>query len=164
MISCLRKWSVLEQATNYTNCSAKEFVLKFFAESGDNLTTVKDSRTDVSRVVSRRDMATQMSPESSVHSSPKTRPSISASSSSAMHMFELGAVTSKLEIRDVQVDNQVTMTRWSKKHKGSFPWRDSLDDKRKKDADTVSRCSDLDIPHIGKSISKYVLPAHVTCI
>lgn len=123
-------------------------------ESGENLTTVKDSGTDVSRVVSRRDMATQMSPESSVHSSPKTRPSISASSSSAMHMFELGAVTSKLEIRDVQVDNQVTMTRWSKKHKASFPWKESLDDKRKKDADAVSRCSDLDIPNIGKSISK----------
>lgn len=102
-------------------------------------------------------MATQMSPESSVHSSPKMKSSFSGSSSSAMHMFELGAVaSSKLEIRDVQVDNQVTMTRWSKKHKTSFPWKDSLDDRRKKDADAVSRCSDFDIPHIGKSISKYV--------
>lgn len=101
-------------------------------------------------------MATQMSPESSAHSSPRMNSSISASSSSAMHMLDLGALTSKLEIRDVQVDNQVTMTRWSKKHKAQFPWRDSHDDRRKKDADTVSRCSDLDIPNIRKSISMYV--------
>lgn len=102
-------------------------------------------------------MATQMSPESSARSSPKMKPSISASSSSAMHMLDLGGVTSsKLEIRDVQVDNQVTMTRWSKKHKAPFPWKDSFDDRRKKDANVVSRCSYLDVPNIGKSISKYV--------
>ncbi|XP_022144275.1 uncharacterized protein LOC111013997 isoform X2 [Momordica charantia] len=124
-------------------------------QEGENLTTVKDSATDISRVVSRRDMATQMSPESSARSSPKMKPSISASSSSAMHMLDLGGVTSsKLEIRDVQVDNQVTMTRWSKKHKAPFPWKDSFDDRRKKDANVVSRCSYLDVPNIGKSISK----------
>ncbi|XP_023521871.1 uncharacterized protein LOC111798989 isoform X1 [Cucurbita pepo subsp. pepo] len=123
--------------------------------SRENLATVKNSGTDVSRVVSRRDVATQMSPEDSMHSSPRTKSSITASTSSAMHMFELGAVTSsKLDIRDVQVDNQVATTRWSKKHKGSFPRKDSLDYKRKNDADVASRCPDLDIPIMGKSISK----------
>ncbi|XP_023545862.1 uncharacterized protein LOC111805168 [Cucurbita pepo subsp. pepo] len=123
--------------------------------SGENVSTeVKGSGMDASRVVSRRDMATQMSPESSVQSSPKTRPSISASSSSGMHMLEVGAVSSKLEVRDVQVDNQVTLTRWSKKQKAPFPWKDSVDDRRKKDSDAVSGCSDLDVPNIAKSISK----------
>ncbi|XP_023001937.1 uncharacterized protein LOC111495964 isoform X3 [Cucurbita maxima] len=122
--------------------------------SRENLATVKNSGTDVSRVVSRRDVATQMSPEDSMHSSPRTKSSITASTSSAMHMFELGAVTSsKLDIRDVQVDNQVATTRWSKKHKGSFPRKDSLDYKRKNDVDVASRCPDLDIPIMGKSIS-----------
>ena len=145
------------EVTNYTNYSFRVNVLKCCAGSGENVSTeVKGSGMDASRVVSRRDMATQMSPESSVQSSPKTRPSISASSSSGMHMLEVGAVSSKLEVRDVQVDNQVTLTRWSKKQKAPFPWKDSVDDRRKKDSDAVSGCSDLDVPNIAKSISKYV--------
>lgn len=36
---------------------------------------VKDAATDISRTVSRRDIATQMSPEGSIFSSPERKPS-----------------------------------------------------------------------------------------
>ncbi|CAN0892021.1 Remorin 4.1 [Linum grandiflorum] len=57
----------------------------------------------VSRVISRRDMATQMSPDS--HSSPRGSP---ISSESSEH-------PPKMEIREVQVDKKVTMTSCSMK-------------------------------------------------
>lgn len=76
----------------------------FFAES--SLPSSQDDRVDntkepdsFSPVVSRRDMATQMSPDDSTHSSPKGRsPSIrSIEESNNKH-------SAKVEIRDVQVD------------------------------------------------------------
>lgn len=113
---------------------------------------VKDAGTDISSGVSRRDMATQMSPEGSSHSSPERRLSFSNSNPSALPIMELQSVpSSKLEVRDVQVDERVTMTRWSKKHKARFPGKgsDNVDNWKKKDLDAQS--SDWDI----KTISKY---------
>ncbi|XP_071694118.1 uncharacterized protein [Rutidosis leptorrhynchoides] len=60
----------------------------------------------VSRVVSRRDMATQMSPESSPDTSPANMPPPGSQRYSA-----------RLEIRDVQVDKGITMTKHSKRHR-----------------------------------------------
>ncbi|KAM3710384.1 hypothetical protein ACB098_01G027300 [Castanea mollissima] len=112
---------------------------------------VKDAGTDISRGVSRRDMATQMSPEGSSQSSPERRLSFSASNPCALTIEELQSVpSSKLEVRDVQVDERVTMTRWSKKHKARFPGKgsDNVDNWKKKDLDAQS--SDWDIKTISK--------------
>ncbi|KAL8130595.1 hypothetical protein V2J09_019750 [Rumex salicifolius] len=57
--------------------------------------------------VTRKDAATQMSPKGSSHSSSTRRSSYSASTPS----------TNPADVRDVQVDERVTVTRWSKKHK-----------------------------------------------
>ncbi|CAK7347533.1 unnamed protein product [Dovyalis caffra] len=116
---------------------------------------VKDAATDISRAVSRRDMATQMSPEGSNHSSPTRRPSFSASTPSALPIVELqGVNSSKSEVRDVQVDERVTVTRWSKKHRARNHGKTSeiVDDWRKKAVDTLS--SGWDVSEAGKSISK----------
>ncbi|XP_030538854.1 uncharacterized protein LOC115746988 [Rhodamnia argentea] len=64
----------------------------------------------VSPAVSRRDMATQMSPKSSPSSSPKIRPSNCQSPPSQSLRSE------KLEVRDVGIDKQATMISWSRRH------------------------------------------------
>ena len=100
-------------------------------------------------------MATQMSPEGSNHSSPTRQPSFSASTPSTLPIVELQSVNSyKSEVRDVQVDERVTVTRWSKKHRARNHRKSSeiIDDWRKKAADTLS--SGWDVSEAGKSISK----------
>ncbi|PON94203.1 Remorin, C-terminal [Trema orientale] len=112
----------------------------------ENLDGVKDAATNVSRAVSRRDMATQMSPEGSSHSSPKTGPSSSDSNPSILPLMDLQSGPScKLEIRDVQVDERVTVTRWSKKHRARIPGKGSeiFENWKKKDADARSPAWDL---------------------
>nr|AGN88925.1 remorin-1 protein [Dimocarpus longan] len=114
----------------------------------------RDAATDISRTISRRDMATQMSPEGSTHSSPERRP-FSVSTPSALPIVELqGVQSSKSEVRDVQVDDRVTMTRWSKKHRSRISGKSSeiVDDWRKKALDT--RTSSWDITDSTKTISK----------
>ncbi|KAH8516441.1 hypothetical protein H0E87_004696 [Populus deltoides] len=116
---------------------------------------VKDAATDISRDVSRRDMATQMSPEGSNHSSPTRQPSFSVSTPSSLPIVELqGFNSSKSEVRDVQVDERVTVTRWSKKHRARNHGKSSeiVDDWRKEAADALS--SGLDVSEAGESISK----------
>uniref|UniRef100_A0A2P2JG16 Remorin C-terminal domain-containing protein n=2 Tax=Rhizophora mucronata TaxID=61149 RepID=A0A2P2JG16_RHIMU len=116
---------------------------------------VKDAATDISHTVSRRDMATQMSPEGSNHSSPCRRPSFSASTLSALPIVEVRSIyPSKSEERDVQVDERVTLTRWSKRHRprNSGKTSDIVDDWRKKALDV--RSSARDISETAKSISK----------
>ncbi|GMI82640.1 hypothetical protein like AT1G45207 [Hibiscus trionum] len=124
-------------------------------DAEENLDVVKDAATDISRTVSRRDMATQMSPPSSTHSSPKERPSLSPSSPSALPIMELPNIhSSKSELRDVLVDERVTMTRWSKKNRARNTGKSSeiVDDWRKKAVDTCT--STWDMTETGKSISK----------
>ncbi|GFP96370.1 hypothetical protein PHJA_001781100 [Phtheirospermum japonicum] len=82
--------------------------------------THEDAANNISRAISRRDMATQMSPESSIQSSPRRHSSFS------LTVVESQNVNSnKTEIRDVPVDELVTMTRWSKKNKGKNSRRGS---------------------------------------
>ncbi|KAL8193391.1 hypothetical protein R6Q57_026526 [Mikania cordata] len=63
---------------------------------------------NVNSVVSRRDMATQMSPVNSPESSPKGRCLLSTSPPPVEHNIHLSA---RVEVRDVQVDKRVTMTK-----------------------------------------------------
>ncbi|GFY86855.1 remorin family protein [Actinidia rufa] len=115
----------------------------------------KDAATNISRAVSRRDMATQMSPEGSRHSSPRRRPSFSPSTPSILPIVKFESVqSSKLEVRDVQVDERVTMTRWSKKHRVRFPGKGSenVDNWKKKAIEVQS--SAWEVSEAAKSISK----------
>ncbi|XP_058725152.1 uncharacterized protein LOC131596508 [Vicia villosa] len=115
----------------------------------------KDAGTNVSPAVSRRDMATQMSPEGSSCSSPNRRTSFSASTPPALPVTELqSASLSKMDIRDVQVDERVTMTRWSKKHRALFIGRgsESVDSWKKKE--TSTRSTSWEISESSKTISK----------
>ncbi|VYS48316.1 unnamed protein product [Arabidopsis thaliana] len=82
--------------------------------------SMKDAATDA-QAVSRRDMATQMSPEGSIRFSPERQCSFSPSSPSALPISELlNAHSNRAEVKDLQVDEKVTVTRWSKKHRGLY--------------------------------------------
>ncbi|KAL6527383.1 hypothetical protein OROGR_016473 [Orobanche gracilis] len=79
----------------------------------------EDGANNISLAVSRRDMATQMSPESSSQSSPINHsPSFSLTTSTIQHVVESQNMHSnKPEIRDVPVDERVTMTRCPRNNK-----------------------------------------------
>lgn len=81
----------------------------------EQVAVTQDSATTVSPIILRKDAATQTSPELSRSSSPTTRPSFTHSLSTEL-VKESGACFSDLEIRDVQMDDRVTLTRWSKKN------------------------------------------------
>ncbi|XP_057533108.1 uncharacterized protein LOC130810999 [Amaranthus tricolor] len=115
---------------------------------------VKDAATTVSRTVSRRDMATQMSPEGSCHSSPR-RSYFSQSNPSNLQIMEVQSVgSSKPEIRDVQVDERVTVTRWSKKYRGRNPSKVSEDVDEWKLKAVEPRSSAWEVSETVKSLSK----------
>ncbi|GMP71647.1 hypothetical protein CsSME_00029976 [Camellia sinensis var. sinensis] len=83
----------------------------------------KDAATNISRDVSRRDMATQMSPEGSPYSS-SSRLSFSPSTPSVLPIVELESPkTSKLEVRDIQVDERVTVTRMKREEAKITAWK-----------------------------------------
>lgn len=119
----------------------------------EKLDGTKDAETTVSRVVSRRDMATQMSPADSTHSSatsPKDRLSFSTSPPSILPVLEpYSNHSAKLEIRDVQVDKRVTVTRQSGKH-GARTKQNEL-------PVVEDLTSTWDISKATRDISKYVL-------
>ncbi|KAK6939609.1 Remorin, C-terminal [Dillenia turbinata] len=115
----------------------------------------KDAATNISRTVSRRDMGTQMSPEGSTHSSPKQRP-LSPSLPSVLPVVELQNIhSSRLEVRDVEVDERVTMTRWSKKHRSRIPGKgsDIVDDWKTRAIE--ARSSTWEVAEKAKNISKF---------
>ncbi|KAK6938682.1 Remorin, C-terminal [Dillenia turbinata] len=116
----------------------------------------KDAATNISRTVSRRDMGTQMSPEGSTHSSPMQR-SLSPSLPSVLPVVELQSIhSSRLEVRDVEVDERVTMTRWSKKHRSRIPGKgsDIVDDWKTRAIE--ARSSTWEVAETAKNISKLV--------
>ncbi|XP_039066945.1 uncharacterized protein LOC120212828 isoform X2 [Hibiscus syriacus] len=127
----------------------------FLSSQEENIDVIKYASTDISRTVSRRDMATQMSPQSSTYSSPKGTPSFSTSSLSALPITEMPNIhSSKSELRNVPVDERATMTRWSKKHRARKTGKSSeiVDDWRKKAVDTCT--STWEVTEAGKNISK----------
>lgn len=115
---------------------------------------VKDAATSVSRAVSRRDMATQMSPEGSCHSSPR-RSSFSPSTPSILPIVEVQSFSSsKPEVRDVQIDERVTVTRWSQKYRGRSPGKGSEDVEKWKLKAVEPRSSAWEVSETSKSLSK----------
>ncbi|CAI9110174.1 OLC1v1010153C1 [Oldenlandia corymbosa var. corymbosa] len=114
----------------------------------DKLESYQEAEGSVSRVVSRRDMATQMSPDSSIHSSPKARSSFSALPLPIPNTTEQhGYHSEKVEVvRDVQVDKGATVTRQSKKH--------GARKMRKKSSDSNDLVAQWDISGAAKTSSK----------
>ncbi|WOG98993.1 hypothetical protein DCAR_0418339 [Daucus carota subsp. sativus] len=108
----------IERSASVHGCSETLCQSTFPGSHDRKLNTVEDERKNISRAVSRRDMATQMSPERSPHSSPRERHSFASSTNSGLPIVEWqNSHSSKQEVRDVQVDERVTMTRWCKKNK-----------------------------------------------
>ncbi|XP_073126722.1 uncharacterized protein [Henckelia pumila] len=85
----------------------------FPASQGDRLDRTEEEEGLVSPDVSRRDMATQMSPEGSTHSSTKGRLSFSILPPSGSDQND--SVAAKDEVRDVQVDKGTSTGRDTKK-------------------------------------------------
>ncbi|KAL4272127.1 hypothetical protein GQ457_13G020200 [Hibiscus cannabinus] len=115
-------------------------------EADEDIDAVKDAATDISPTVSTRDMATQMSPQGSTHSSP--------SNPSALPIIQVQSIhSSKSEERDVQVDERITMARCSKKQRARKTGKSSeiVDDRRKRAID--SHASIWDVTE-AKNISK----------
>ena len=82
--------------------------------SDEQVEITEDSASIVS-IISRKDAATQTSPELSRSSSPNNRPTFNGSLSTEQ-VKDSGSCSSDLDIRDVQMDDRVTLTRWSKKN------------------------------------------------
>ncbi|KAK3133513.1 hypothetical protein QOZ80_6AG0537490 [Eleusine coracana subsp. coracana] len=81
----------------------------------EQVAITENSATTCSPIISRKDAATQTSPELSRSSSPDARP-LFTRSLSTQQAKESETCFSDLEIRDVQMDDRVTLTRWSKKN------------------------------------------------
>ncbi|GJN03762.1 hypothetical protein PR202_ga21240 [Eleusine coracana subsp. coracana] len=115
--------------------------------------TTKDSTASSFPMIVRKDVATQTSPDMSRSSSPNRRPSISRSLS-VQQVKELESCFSKLEIRDVQIDDRVTLTRWSKKHvtRGSDKNSTNIIEWKKKTME--SKSSAWEVMETAKCISK----------
>lgn len=112
----------------------------------------KDAETMVSPVVSRRDIATQMSPDSNTHSSPKDR--FSFPPSPLLPTLEQQTHSVKSEVRDVQVDKGVTMIRWSKKHGAKTTMRAPPDVEETDKNAAEAQASSWDIAEPSKNILK----------
>ncbi|XP_071712672.1 uncharacterized protein [Rutidosis leptorrhynchoides] len=98
-------------------------------------------------------MATQMSPECSPYTSPRITNSISRSTS-LIPVEEIR--TSKADVVDVQVDNQVSLSRWSTNSRTRIPGRRSgseMVDNWKRKALEV-RSADWEVSEMTKSLSK----------
>lgn len=112
--------------------------------------------TMVSPMNLSRDVGTQMSPEGSTRSSPKERHSSLSQSPLSVHTIkEFKSHFPCLEMRDVQVDDRVTVTRWSKKHISRCSDRRSTDIIEWKRKTVESRTSDWEVMDSEKCISKY---------
>lgn len=121
-------------------------------DTDEKIDGVKDAATNVSRDVSRRDMATQMSPEGSTHSSPERRLSMP---SSALSIVEMPiAHSSRSVVRDVQVDERVIVTRWSRKNKARITGKGSENVDEWANKAVEGRCSSWDVSETARSISK----------
>ncbi|KAL7085216.1 hypothetical protein ACP275_14G268300 [Erythranthe tilingii] len=108
----------------------------------------EDAANNISRVVSRRDMATQMSPESSMQSSPGRISSFSLATPSVLPLQKIRS-SSKKEIRDVKIDERVTVTRWSKKNNSQ-----NANDWKRKDVDFHSASWEVVSAETSTSVSK----------
>ncbi|ESW27917.1 hypothetical protein PHAVU_003G243700 [Phaseolus vulgaris] len=98
---------------------------------------------------SRCDKGTQMSPaetENDAHSSPMSSAATSVVDQQERH-------SPKLEVRDVQVDSQATIIRWSKRHATKLAKKDILHNKdsRETSAQAPASCWEIDESNIEPS-------------
>ncbi|XP_076939967.1 uncharacterized protein LOC143608965 [Bidens hawaiensis] len=111
-----------------------------------------DATTNTPHDVSRRDMATQMSPDGSPYSSPRRRNSYSIHLSTSVGETR----SSKADVRDVQVDDQISLSGWSMKTRAQVPGRRSasemVDGWKRKGLEV--RAADWDVSEMTKSLSK----------
>ncbi|KAM0874524.1 hypothetical protein ACQ4PT_037361 [Festuca glaucescens] len=112
-----------------------------------------DLETSNTPLILRKDVATQTSPDLSRSSSPNTRPSFSRTLS-VQQVKEMGSCFSKLEIKDVQMDDRVTLTRWSKKHVSQGSDKNSTNIIEWKRKTMESKSSTWEVTETAKCISK----------
>ncbi|KAJ0246311.1 hypothetical protein HA466_0168710 [Hirschfeldia incana] len=124
---CSSRGSIPPQRTDH--CMARSVSIhgcsdtlapSLLSPQGIGIDNIHESIEDAG-AVSRRDVATQMSPEGSIRLSPERQCSVSPSSPSARSIVELlNARSNRAEVKDLQVDEKVTVTRWSKSHRGLY--------------------------------------------
>lgn len=116
----------------------------------------------MSSVILRKDVATQMSPEGGTHSS-KGCPPLSSPQNSCLTIGELHTHFASLEVKDVQVDERVTATRWSKKNIARGLERGSVNiiQWKKKTAEAPTSC--WEVAKTAKSMSRYIIPSTGAC-
>ncbi|XP_071686878.1 uncharacterized protein [Rutidosis leptorrhynchoides] len=115
----------------------------------DKTGSLTDAGTDISRDVSRRDMATQMSHESSPCSSPN-RTTFSSLSTSILSVDLQHIHASKVQVRDVQVDDLVTLTPSFNKNRAQTPGTES-DISKNENSDI--RYADWEVSEMKKTLS-----------
>ncbi|RDX68065.1 Remorin 4.1, partial [Mucuna pruriens] len=109
----------------------------------------KMNEKNVTSNFSRCDKGTQMSPaetENDAHSSPKS------SATSVVDQQECHSP--KLEVRDVQVDSQATIIRWSKRHATKLTKKDSLHSKASREISAEAQASCWDVEESNMDTSK----------
>ncbi|CAM0943910.1 unnamed protein product [Alopecurus aequalis] len=124
------------------------------AAQDDSLQGPQGATPEISSPVIKKDVATQMSPNDSIiSSSPKARHSCSSLPSGHV-IREPSNHTPKVEVRDVEVDDQITVTRWSKRHitRGSDKRSTNIVEWRKKTTD--ARAPSFDEKERERCISK----------
>lgn len=113
--------------------------------------------TIVCSAVSRRDMATQMSPVDSDHSSPRRRSSFSRTNHSILPIIELqSSCSSQPEVRDVEIDERVSVSKWPRKNKSRSSSKGSGDIDNWKLKVLGARSSPWDVSERSKSLARYV--------
>ncbi|KAI4327451.1 hypothetical protein L6164_019911 [Bauhinia variegata] len=123
----------------------------------DSLDEGTENEEMVTCVVSKCDKATQMSPEreNNSQSSEKSSPTCSKTKGPLSDYF------AKLEVRDVQVDNQATVTRWSKRYGTKLTKKDSpqskdLSQSGKEDTSRDLAVSTIDIYKLQREEAKII--------
>lgn len=111
--------SAFPQPQRTDHCMARSVSIHGCSETQGN---IHESSIKEAGAVSRRDVATQMSPEGSISLSPERQCSVSPSSPSARSIVELLSARSNR----TEVDEKATVTRWSKSHRASSNMRDQL--------------------------------------
>lgn len=122
--------------------------------SDEKLDSSKDGCTTVSSDILTKDTATQMSPESSTYSSKHCLQSSSPPRTSHT-IGELCNHLPKVEVRDVPIDDRVTVTRWSKKHIARGLDKSSTNTVQCKKKSPEARSSEWEVTDTAKCISRY---------
>ncbi|CAA6664332.1 unnamed protein product [Spirodela intermedia] len=137
-------WSDLSDGSSSSLASSQD----------DDLEGEKDAAGVFSPETQRKDVATQMSPQGSVSSSPKGRSQLSPSSASPSPTIEeMQSHFSRLEVRDVQVDDMVVTTGWSMTHVGHAANKAQME-ANWKNSTVEPRASAWEVSEAAKYVSK----------